>query len=147
MGKIVVRDVDASEVNQVLKLIDQYDRPKSPPPTPEQQRTIIQNIRNSGGRVIGAFIDNLLVGTCTLNICANLSWSGRPYGIIENVIIDYDFRGQGIGKQVLQFAVEKAEALNCYKVALMTGSNREEVLNFYASAGFSADKVGFQIRF
>jgi GNAT superfamily N-acetyltransferase len=80
-------------------------------------------------------------------ICSNLSWSGRSYAIVENMIVDRVFRGQGVGKEILHHATEKARHLNCYKIALMTGSKRKEVLDFYRAAGSSKDKVGFQIRF
>ena len=140
--------VKLSDIPQVLQLIRQFDRPSSPDPTVEEYTAILRAIECSGGAVLGAYESGAqLVGTCTLNLCSNLSWSGRPYGIIENVIVDRKFRGQGVGKALLHHAVEQANAQGCYKVALMTGSQRESTLAFYRAAGFSADKTGFQIRF
>jgi len=114
---------------------------------PARLDDVFLTIKSNGGEVIGAFDGAKLLGTCTLNICANLSWSSRPYGIIENVIVLESKRGLGIGKKLMQFAIELAEQNDCYKVALMTGSKRKSTLRFYESAGFEQSKTGFQIRF
>jgi GNAT superfamily N-acetyltransferase len=75
------------------------------------------------------------------------SWTGRPYAIIENVIVSRVQRNKGIGKALLNRAANLAESKNCYKVALMTGSKELSTLKFYESAGFKGDKQGFQRRF
>lgn len=143
-----VRQVQLEEIEGVLALIDQYERPTAQRPGPEQIKEIYARIVGSGGCIIGAFKEReQLLGTCTVNICPNLSWSGRPYGIIENVIVDLDHRNQGIGKKILNYAVAYAEQAGCYKVALMSGSIDPAVRTFYESAGFSANKQGYQVRF
>ncbi len=147
MTQLTVREVIESELQQVLLLIDHYDRPGAPHPSKEKQVTILKAIQNTGGCVVGGFLDERLIATCTLNMCANLSWSGRPYAVIENVIVDEKERSRGYGKSVLKYAVNKAKQIGCYKVVLMTGSKQSSVLSFYQSVGFSADKTGFQIRF
>jgi GNAT superfamily N-acetyltransferase len=142
-----VRKVTLNELTGVLDLIDQYDRPVSTRPSATALARIFASIQQAGGAVVGAFVDGKLVGTCTVNMCANLSWSGRPYAIIENVIVAPAERGKGIGKAVLQYAQHFAHEAGCYKVALMTGSKKPETLKFYEGAGFRADKIGFQRRF
>jgi len=142
-----IREVTKDEVNGVLDLIDQFNRPISPRPTSELLQGILGDIQLTGGTVVGAFDKEKVVGTCTVNLCANLSWSGRPYAIIENVIVDSNYRRQGIGNALLTFARNFAENAGCYKVALMTGSKRVETIKFYESAGFVANKTGFQARF
>lgn len=131
----------------MLHLIDQFNRPKAPHPTDEGLRRIFDEIESSGGCVLGAFDETQLVGTSTINMCSNLSWSGRPYAIVENVIVDSKYRGLGIGKKLLRKAQEIAKDRGCYKIAVMTGSSREEILKFYKAAGFVGDKIGFQRRF
>ncbi len=142
-----VRKVTLSELTGVLDLIDQYERPISTRPSATVLARIFASIHEAGGAVVGAFLNGKIVGTCTVNMCANLSWSGRPYAIIENVIVTPAQRGKGIGKAVLQYAQNFAHETGCYKVALMTGSKKPETLKFYEAAGFRGDKVGFQRRF
>jgi GNAT superfamily N-acetyltransferase len=88
----------------------------------------------------------VLTSSCTLVVIPNLTRSGQPYGLIENVVTHSTYRGRGFGKQILQAAVEAAWKADCYKVMLMTGSKRPSTLAFYAAAGFEQNKTGFQIR-
>ncbi|MBT2788248.1 GNAT family N-acetyltransferase [Halomonas sp. SpR1] len=142
-----IRQVEQKEIEGVLNLIDEYDRPRSPRPSYDDMRTIHKAILETGGCVVGAFSTGSMVGTCTINICANLSWSGRPYAIIENVIVSKSHRNQGIGKAILEYATDFAQQAGCYKAALMTGSKEPATHRLYESAGFSASKQGYQIRF
>lgn len=142
-----IRPVKADEIDGVLCLIDEYDRPKSPHPSREDARAIYDSIVGSGGCIVGAFGSEGVVGTCTVDLCANLSWGGRPYGMVENVIVSRGYRNQGIGKRLLGFAVDYSRDAGCYKVCLMTGSSDPAVHPFYEGVGFRGDKVGFQVRF
>ena len=142
-----IREIKLSEINNVLNLIDEYDRKKSKHPSGKQIKNIYDNLISTGGEIIGAFDDEKLIGTCTLNLCPNLSWSGRPYAIIENVIVTKKRRNEGVGKSILNFALKLAENKNCYKVALLTGSKKESVHKFYKTSGFTGSKTGYQKRF
>lgn len=94
-----------------------------------------------------AEIEGLLVSSCTLAIVPNLSRGARPYGVIENVVTSSDHRRTGLGRAVLQAALDKAWEADCYKVLLATGSRRESTLRFYEGAGFQRDaKTYFEIR-
>lgn len=142
-----IRQVKLEEIEGVLELLDQYDRPKSPKPTHEKVSAVYASILRSGGCIVGAFSEHKLVGTCTVNLCANLSWSCRPYAIIENVIVDKSHRNKGVGKAILEYSKAFARRSDCYKVALMTGSKDPATHRFYESSGFSPSKQGFQVRF
>lgn len=69
-----------------------------------------------------------------------------PYALIENVVTHPDQRNAGHGKAILAEAATLAWAAHCYKVMLLTGSQRPAVHSFYLSAGFEQSKTGFQIR-
>ena len=141
-----IKKVEFSKIHAVLDLIDEFNREKAKRPNEEMLSQIYQSLTNNGGCVVGAYWEHKLVGTCTLNLCPNFSWSGQPYAMIENVIVTQSQRNKGIGKALLTFAKEYAFNAGCYKVALMTGSKKEQTLKFYESAGFTGDKTGFQIR-
>lgn len=142
-----IRRIVHSELNQILALIDLFDRPIAPRLSSSMLEEVFANIHASGGMVLGAFLESCAIGTCTINVCPNLSWSGRPYAIIENVIVAPSNRGKGVGTALLKFAQQYAQELGCYKVALMTGSKKPSTLEFYERAGFTGNKTGFQLRF
>ncbi|MEH1920235.1 GNAT family N-acetyltransferase [Nostoc sp.] len=93
---------------------------------------------------IVADVDNQIVATCNLTIVPNLTRGARSYGIIENVVTHPNYRRQGLGTQVLHYALTLAWQQQCYKVMLLSGSKREETLHFYEKAGFKRGlKTGF----
>ena len=95
-------------------------------------------------RYFVAEIDSRVVATCTLALIPNLTRNLKPYGVIENVVTDPEFRQQGFATGVLRHALRDAWAEGCYKVMLATGSKRESTLRFYEKAGFKRGlKTGF----
>lgn len=96
--------------------------------------------------LVGAVPSGELVASCTLVVIPNLTRSGSPYALIENVVTHAGHRRRGHGRALLDAAVAAAWAAGCYKAMLMTGSKRPETLRFYADAGFEQSKTGFQIR-
>ncbi|MDC7221025.1 MAG: GNAT family N-acetyltransferase [Spirochaetales bacterium] len=95
-------------------------------------------------RLIGFESDDKIVGMCTLIRNEGLSYGGRPFAVIENVVVNEDYQGKGIGKKVVSHAIELAKEWNCYKVILETGSKEEWKLQFYESCGLER---GFKTAF
>lgn len=82
----------------------------------------------------------------TLHLLPNVTWGGRPYGLVENVVTHPKHRRSGIGRAVLTAALDHAWTHQAYKVMLMTGDKRG-VRGFYEAVGFSAeDKHAMVIR-
>ena len=93
---------------------------------------------------IVADLGGQLVATCVLAIIPNLTRGARPYAIIENVVTHKSYRRRGLGTAVLLHAVQAARSRNCYKIMLLTGSQRPETLRFYERVGFTRNvKTGF----
>jgi len=87
------------------------------------------------------------VSTCNITIIPNLTRGGLPFGLIENVITDTGYRKQGIGKKVLEMAIDHARRENCYKILLLSSKDLKPAHAFYESLGFSGDtKRGFELR-
>lgn len=88
------------------------------------------------------------IATCNVSVIPNLTRGGRPFAIIENVITLGEYRRMGIGKRVLEDAVQYARGRGCYKVVLLSGKKRTDAHAFYASIGFDGEsKKGFEMRF
>jgi len=91
---------------------------------------------------------NKIVSSCYLAIIPNLTRNGRPNGFIENVITDTQYRKKGIGKKVIEMAIEYGKQNNCYKIILQSSYKRKENHIFYEKCGFDGDsKRAFEIRF
>jgi len=84
--------------------------------------------------------EGVLLGSCYLNVIPNITRGGRPYALIENVVTHSAHRNRGIGKSLLDHAVELAWEQDCYKVMLMSGRTESGVHAFYKKCGFNADE-------
>ncbi len=84
-------------------------------------------------------VDGEVVGTTYLNVIPNLTRGGRPYGVIENVVVEERLRGTGLGRKLMDGTLTRAWAEGCYKAMLMTGSKNPGTHAFYRASGFSPD--------
>lgn len=148
MDDFIIRLIRHDELKDLLKLYEHFNHEDSVAEVSERVQSIWDEIYNNPNlHYIVAEYSGMLVSTCTIAVIQNLTRNARPYGLIENVVTHTDYRNMGLGKQVLNKAVEIATLNACYKVMLLTGSKDEKVLNFYRGAGFSDDmKTGFLMK-
>lgn len=86
-----------------------------------------------------------LVGTFALLIMDNLLHVGRPSGIVEAVAVASSCQGQGIGKAMMQFAMQQCRQANCYKLTLSSNFKRSNAHAFYESLGFVKHGFSFVV--
>ncbi len=99
-----------------------------------------------GTTIFGAVSSGVLKSMLTLHLMPNVTNSGRPYALIENVVTATDARGQGFATAVMQAAIAEAWAKDAYKIMLLTGRGNE-ARTFYEKQGFTAeDKWGMTLR-
>ena len=68
----------------------------------------------------------------------------EPFGFIEDVFVNEDFRGQGIGEGLIPRAIKIAAEHHCYKVIATSREERQEVHKLYKRLGF--EKYGIEFR-
>jgi len=68
----------------------------------------------------------------------------EPYGLLEDLYVEEEFRGKGFGKMLVQKILEIAKEENCYKIIATSRFNREYVHSFYEKLGFI--KWGYEFR-
>ena len=88
-----------------------------------------------------------VIGCLQLCILPGLSSQGASRALIEDVRVASKLRSQGIGEQLVQWAVAEARAKGCKLVELLTHSTRVDAQRFYVRLGFKASHVGMTVRF
>lgn len=83
-----------------------------------------------------ATIDSAVVGTVTGVVCEDLYGECRPFLVLENMVVDKNFRKCGVGRALFAELESRAEAAGCARIMLVTDSNREAAHRFYESLGF-----------
>jgi len=78
-------------------------------------------------------MDSKPVGMITLFIEQKLTHNGMSVGHIEDVVVDKQYNGNGIGKYMIQNVTNLAKNKNCYKVILNCS---KDIKKFYEKNGF-----------
>ena len=92
-----------------------------------------------------ACIDDIVAGTFELLIMDNLGHKGRLSGIVEDVVVDRDYRSQGIGAKMMEHAIGICKSYGCYKLTLSSNLKRERAHGFYENFGFKKHGYSFLI--
>ena len=86
-----------------------------------------------------------LVGTYQVNYIPYLSRGGNERVLIEAVRVASDRRGYGIGRQMMERALDDARARGCLLAQLTTDKNRPDAHRFYLSLGFNSTHEGMKL--
>lgn len=86
-----------------------------------------------------------LVGVLQLTFIPYLTHTGSWRCLVEGVRVAADARGAGLGRQLLEFAIDRARARDCRIVQLTSDKRRAEAIRFYESLGFVASHEGFKL--
>ena len=136
-----IRELNENDLESLIKLYEQLDG-KNGDFAVEDARAIWkneiegnQNIKYFGAIENSAKEQNV-VSTCYAVIIPNLTRLGGAICFVENVVTDKNYRKQGLGKKVMEKAIEFAREKNCYKVILESGAWRTEAHQFYRNLGF-----------
>ena len=89
--------------------------------------------------------DGTVVGTFQLTFTPSLSRGGAERMTIEAVRVRADRRGSGIGRTMMQWAIERAGERGCRLVQLTTDKKRADAHRFYESLGFAATHEGMKL--
>lgn len=143
-----IRLLNKNDLESLLELYIQLDKQNENYSLIKLQKIWNEiSLNNNNIYYIGAIDNNKVISTCYLVIIPNLTVGGKSIGFIENVITDEKYRKKGIGKKVIEMAINISKKNNCYKVILQSGIKREEAHNFYRNIGFNdMTKKAFDLR-
>lgn len=106
---------------------------------PDMQKVFEEGLRSSHQSYISALSQEQLVGFCDM-VFINGFWQAGLLVYINAIIVDKNFRGQGIGTLLLQQVFQEAKHRDCRYVMLDSASHRTEAHAFYHKHGFEQQK-------
>lgn len=86
-----------------------------------------------------------VVGCLQLTFIPGLSRRGMWRGQIEGVRVSADARGAGVGRAMVEHALERCRSRGCGLVQLTKDAARPDALRFYESLGFRPSHVGMKL--
>ena len=116
-------------------------------PLPESYIKAFRDIENDpNNELIVAELIGEVVGTLQLIFTPSLSYQGGKRCTVESVRVDERFRGQGIGREMMLWAIELARNEGCISMQLTTHGERKDAHRFYENLGFTASHVGMKLK-
>ena len=89
--------------------------------------------------------DGEVIGTCHLTLMPSLTFSGSMRLQIEAVRVNSSIRGQNLGQQMIEFAINWGKEYGATIIQLTTNKERPDALRFYEKIGFKATHEGMKL--
>jgi GNAT superfamily N-acetyltransferase len=132
-----VREAVGEDLDSVLDIYARAGLDGGQRLTPKEARTIQARFAAYPYyRLYLAFLGAEAVGTFALLIMHNLGHRGAPSAIVEDVAVVPEWQRRGVGRAMLEFAMQRAADTGCYKLALSTNRKRSGAHHFYEALGF-----------
>lgn len=87
-----------------------------------------------------------IVGTMQLMFTPSISFQGGKRCTVESVRVDEKYRGRGIGREMMLWAIDRAREKGCISIQLTTHNERTDAHRFYERLGFSKTHVGMKLK-
>jgi len=132
----VARFAEMDDAHAIAYLSEQWGY-KS---TKEKMLRCLQDIRNKSDHVIYVLLndDQIIVGW--IHGIYSLRVESDPFVEIGGLVVDKDFRRQGLGKFLVDKIVEWSLLRNCHMIRVRCNIIRKEANAFYGSIGFKEIK-------
>ena len=95
--------------------------------------------------LIVAEMEGVVVGTLQLMFLPSISYQGGTRAQVESVRVVQRLRGQGIGAELMKWAIERARQRGCHLMQLTSHKSREDAHRFYERLGFTKSHIGMKI--
>jgi GNAT superfamily N-acetyltransferase len=143
---ISIREASEEDLPAILRILAESGIDDGNSFSLPEARDEFARLRADGGfRLFVALAAGEIVGTYAFFILGKLGKRGRPAAIVEDVAVSPSHQGQGIGRAMMEHALERAREANCYKLALSSNLKRTDAHRFYESLGFARHGYSFAV--
>lgn len=116
-------------------------------PLPQSYYEAFESIDSDpNNELVVATVDSQIVGVLQLTFIPYLTYQGGWRALIEGVRVASEFRSKGIGREMFQWAIDRARKRGCHMLQLTMDKARPDALRFYESLGFTASHEGMKLQ-
>jgi N-acetylglutamate synthase-like GNAT family acetyltransferase len=150
---MIIRKARTKDLSALLQLYDHLRGGlawvKRPPMVASEhhRKALVWMLREKGIHILVAEERGEVFGTCTLYILPRVYWSGKPWAILDSIVVKEKSQGQGTGTKLIKHAQAIAKKAGCSQVNLTSNTRRTRAHRFYESLGFEPTYVGFKLTF
>jgi len=98
----------------------------------ENCRTLL---RDADSHILVAEINGSVIGVINFTTRKTILHSGSS-GLIDELVVTKNYRGKGVGRQLIYAAAEKCRQLGCCELEVSTEFTNTNAREFYKSCGF-----------
>lgn len=143
---VFCRKAAKEDISEVLRLYAQPDLDNGKVlPLSDAERHFERIAAYPDYTIYVASCEDKIVGTFALLIMDNLAHMGAPSAVIEDVAVDPEWQGRGVGKLMMKYALQKCGEKGCYKAVLSSNLMRERAHVFYEALGFERHGYSYRI--
>jgi N-acetylglutamate synthase-like GNAT family acetyltransferase len=146
----MIRKAKAADLPALMSLYDHlrgglaWTKRQPTAVTKDHSKALAALLKEEQTQVLVAVEGGKVVGTCTLYILPRVYWSGKPWAILDSIVVAESQQGQGTGTKLIKHAIAQAKKAGCSQVNLTSNTQRVRAHRFYESLGFEATYVGFK---
>lgn len=147
-SRLAIRRATSADLPALIALYADDDLGKSRETRLPDERytTAFQAIDSDPNHILAVGeLNGEIVTTLLLSFLPGLSRHGAWRAQIEAMRVLRDMRGHGIGKQMLDWAIEESRMRQCDLVQLTSDNRRPDAHRFYERAGFEQTHLGFKL--
>lgn len=145
-----LREATRQDVPSIVALLAQdqlgHHRETTSDPLPDDYWEAFDAIDDDPNNLLIVAEDQgVTVGTLQLTFIPYLTFRGSRRAQIEAVRVASNRRGQDVGRQLMQWAIDEARSRDCHLVQLTTNKARKDAHRFYESLGFEPSHEGMKL--
>jgi len=150
MSDLVIRDATAQDIAALVAMLADDEKGRFREETgdaldPGYVAAFAAIDADPNQRLLVAEQDGAIVGTFQLSFLPGLSFKGSWRGQIEAVRVASHLRSQGLGRAMIEWAIERCRQRGCRMVQLTTHKSRERAHAFYDRLGFERSHIGMKL--
>lgn len=133
----------SNDIQELCRLLEElFSMEKEFEPDSGKQENGIKKIMESSSTGFIAVIkeNEKIIGMVNILYVVS-TFLGEKAAILEDMIIDREYRGKGYGTKLIKYAVEEAEKRGAKRVTLLTDDTNESAIKFYEKNGFKKSEM------
>lgn len=148
---LIFRPATISDLPDIVRMLaDDFlgvQREQYEDPLPESYIKAFREIEaDKNNHLIVAEKKSEVIGTLQLTYTPSISFRGGKRATVESVRVDEKYRGKGIGKELMLYAIGRAKEAGCISMQLTTNRDREDAHRFYRALGFEGSHLGMKLK-
>ena len=131
---MTIRDMEPDDIDALSKLYYQFWNEESDTQKMKNKFTKLQ--KDKSYIFLCATENEKLIGSVMGIVCEELYGECEPFLVLENMVVDNDYRQKGVGRALFSELENRAKTNACTQIILVTEADRKDACGFYESIGF-----------